>query len=96
MRGNVFQREVSHLTDEVWAYAVSQALKCERWFPTPAAILEYAAEYEPPLDIAGYLPARTPHSIEEQRAEFRKGLSTFRDELAKHGIHLEDGARSMK
>jgi hypothetical protein len=91
-RGEVYRRVLSHLTDAAWLHAVDVALRRERWFPAPAALLEYAAEYSPPQA----LPApRSREAIEESRTAARAnltgGLAIVRAELVRRGL-LAPGA----
>jgi len=97
-RGRLYRQHLDDLTDEAFAYAVGQAVKHERWFPTVAALREYAAAAPPP---AGALPApRSPEQIEavreEGRANTARGMEIFRRELAARGHNVEaDPVRSM-
>jgi len=40
-RARVYRGQLDHLPDEVWLFAVGEAIRCERWFPTVAALREY-------------------------------------------------------
>jgi hypothetical protein len=87
-RGRIYRQHLDDLTDAAFAYAVSQAIARERWFPTVAALREYAAGAPPP---AGALPApRSPEAIEasreEARANARGGLEIIRRELEAKGV----------
>lgn len=67
VRGEVYRRELGHLLDGTWLYAVRESIRKERWFPTVAVLLEYA-EAAPST-----APALPPHRMtDEERAEARE------------------------
>lgn len=79
-RGQVYREHLEDLSDEAWFWAVSEAVKGERWFPTVAALRDYAESYTP----AGYKllpPARTEEQREADRAEARRGVEMIREAL---------------
>lgn len=91
-RGQVYRRELGRLTDTSWRYAVSQAVQHERWFPTVAALLDYATDAPDELPKAGLLTQGEPVS----REEFRRGFDEiFKPALEAHGIDLTNGAKDM-
>jgi hypothetical protein len=78
VRGAVYLRELGSLTDEAWLYAVQEAIRNERWFPTVAALLEYASRApQAPFRADRALPedTRTPEEIQaEKRETAKRGL----------------------
>lgn len=92
IRGVVFRRELGGLSDEVWLGAVRLAIQRERWFPTVAAMLAYAKEvFEAPpvMDAGRQIPSDT-RTVEEKRADFRRGFQEqLRPALCEHGIHID-------
>ena len=57
LRGSVYRRGIApYLTDHQWRYAVSEAIRSERWFPGVAVLLDYARSAPPPPN-AGLLGA---------------------------------------
>lgn len=83
-RGMAYRKTLDHLSDEAFLFGVSLALKHEkRWFPTPAMLIDYADEYEPPQPL---LPSgRTPEQLEAEReaarGNIRSGAELVRAEL---------------
>jgi hypothetical protein len=55
-RGKVYREALDGLTDESWLYAVREAVRCEKWFPSVAGLLDYAND-APPAPTAGLLGA---------------------------------------
>lgn len=91
VRGQVYRRELDGLADEAWFFAVREAIRNERWFPTVAALLEYAEAAGAPLaPVAGRIEEHrmTP---EERAASARRGLELIREALKARGIDV-DGA----
>lgn len=85
-RGEVYRRELGSLTDEAWLYAVREAIRSERWFPTVAVLLEHARRA--PAPTATMIPSDT-RTVEEKRADFRRGFEEqLRPALCEHGIHI--------
>lgn len=87
LRGEVYRRELNALTDESWLYAVRQAVRNGEWYPTVAALLNYAMDApdeKPPA--TAYLPE--PRAV--SRDEFRKGFETFKRALEAHGIDVSE------
>lgn len=59
IRGQVYRRELQpYLTDHQWRYAVSEAIRSERWFPQVAVLVDLAkgSPPEPRPQIRGALP----------------------------------------
>jgi hypothetical protein len=75
-RGGVYRRELGSLSDEAWLYAVREAIRNERWFPTIAVLLDYAAR-APIAAPSAALPddTRTP---EEKREDAKRLLEVVR------------------
>jgi hypothetical protein len=49
IRGQVYRRELQpYLTDHQWRYAVSEAIRTERWFPQVSVLMEWAQAAPPP------------------------------------------------
>lgn len=85
-RGEVYRRELGHLTDAQWLHAVSEALRSERWFPPVSALLEFAATA--PRPMVPWLPESTL-SPDERRALMREGMATIRAEMEARGMPLD-------
>lgn len=81
-RGEVYRRELNALTDETWLYAVRECVRHERWFPTVAAILDYASDAPEPAK-----KALGPPPEFGDREAFRRGYEeVFKPALKAHGI----------
>lgn len=76
VRGRIYREELSRLTDAQWSFAVREAIRRERWFPTVAALREYAAEYQVPTKLLG--PGRSDDQRDLDREEARRGLELIR------------------
>ena len=87
IRGQTYRQALNRLTDETWSYAVKAAIEHERWFPTVAALMDYANDAPAP-EPKGLLPADT-RSIEERREDFRRGFETFRKLFNEHVADLD-------
>src|ERR1700741_2138078 len=79
-RGDVYRRELGGLTDEAWLFAVREAIRNERWFPTVAALLEYSDSAGAPQPVAGLLeaPVRTEEERERAREVAREALDKIK------------------
>ena len=77
-RGDVYRRELGDLSDETWLFAVREALRNERWFPSVAILLEYADGAGAPR-IADLLPPHRP--TEEEREAIRRGAAEMLDKI---------------
>ncbi len=51
-KGEVYRRHLDHLSDEDWLRAVAMAVRSEKWFPSIASLVEYAAPVGPQLPEA--------------------------------------------
>jgi hypothetical protein len=86
-RGAVYLRELGNLTDEAWLYAVREAIRNERWFPTVNVLLDYAARApQPPSRTV--LPDDTRTS-EERRADAKRLLEQLRQAIGQDGADSE-------
>jgi hypothetical protein len=94
IRGQVYRRELARLTDETWLYAVRSAIQSEKWFPSVAALLDYAND-APEAPVKGLLPADT-RTVEEKRADFREGFERFRSLFKEHMADLDQLAASKE
>lgn len=85
LRGRVYREALDDLTDGAWLTAVREAIRDERWFPSVAALREYAEAAAPP-PLALPAPQRTPEQEAEARSIARLGLelvkAAFRKALA--------------
>jgi hypothetical protein len=74
--GRIMREELRHLTDEVWFFAVREAIRKERWFPPVSALLEYAGEYNPAVKLLP--PGRDDEQRAQDREMARRGLEEIR------------------
>jgi len=89
-RSALYRRHLDDLTDEQWRHAVAEVIRAERWFPTVAALREYAEGYVPAnvrLLAAGpdYL-ANGPRSEDQKaldRTTAQAGLALVKAVVAK-------------
>jgi len=80
-RAGLYREHLDELADAPWLHAVREAVRHERWFPTIAALLDYAGAWRPP--VSGLLPERrTPEEREEDRALARRGLELVKAAVA--------------
>lgn len=72
-RADLYRRHLDDLSDDAWIFAVREAITNERWFPTVAALRDYASSY---TSARAFLPEprRTPEQVEADRKEARRGL----------------------
>lgn len=93
-RGEIYRRELAGLTDEQWRFAVSEAIKSERWFPTVHSLLEFAESAgAPQRPVVGLLGKGDGWG---DREEFRRGFEeVFKPALRAHGIDVEAVAKVM-
>jgi len=77
-RAVVYRRHLDDLTDPQWKHAVAVVIRSERWFPTVAALRDYAETWTPP--VAGYLGSapRTEEQDTLDREAARKGLERIK------------------
>lgn len=76
-RSALYRQELDELSDARWLYAARAAFRSERWFPTVAALFDYATAYRP--DVAGLLPPpRSAEQLEADRESCRRGLELIR------------------
>jgi hypothetical protein len=73
--GQVYREELGHLTDEAWRFAVREAIRRDRWFPTVAALLEYSDEHVSNTRLLG--PARPDGQRDLDREEAKRGLKAI-------------------
>lgn len=78
VRGDVYRRELDHLDGDRWLFAVREAIRNERWFPTVAALLEYAESAGAP-PVAGLLPP--PRRTEEEKERDRQAARAAIEEI---------------
>lgn len=80
VRGQVYRRELGKLTDQSWLYAVSEAVRNERWFPTVACLLDYAND-APETRDAAMLKAYVPTDQDRDKAKeaARRGVEMCRE-----------------
>jgi hypothetical protein len=98
MRSQVYRRILDYMSDAEFAFAVDEALRYEKWFPTPASLISYADDYKPP---APALPAgRTAEQLEAERAaargNLRSGVELVRAELQKRGLLAADAPEPVE
>jgi hypothetical protein len=91
-RGQVYRKVLDYLRDEEFLFAVEMALKYERWFPTPASLISFADEYEPPTLVlpSGRSPEQLEAEREAARGNIRSGTELVRAELVKRGLLAAD------
>jgi hypothetical protein len=78
----VYQEAVGEqLTDGQWVAAVRDVLAHERFFPSPAVLLDYASDA--PARAALPPVRRTAEQVEADRAAARQGLELVRAAVAK-------------
>src|SRR4030095_12131178 len=71
LRSQVYRRVLDHLTDEAFLYAVSEALRYERWFPVPSMLIDYSDDY---VSNKALPEPRTPEQLEESRERARENV----------------------
>jgi hypothetical protein len=93
-RGQVYRKVLDYLSDAEFLFAVEMALKYERWFPTPASLISFADEYEPPTLAlpSGRSPEQLEADREAARGNIRSGAELVRAELVKRGLLAPDAA----
>ncbi len=92
LRATRYRENLNHQTDAQFLHAVTV---CEmgEWFPSIDSLLKTGAEIPAATRTAiadhGFVPRSEQDRINAE------GLRKCREELAKHGIHLGNGARTM-
>jgi hypothetical protein len=81
-RAALYRERLDELSDEQWTFAVEQSIRRERWFPTVAVLLDYAAQYQP-VGTSLPPPRRSPEQVEADRAVAREGLRVIREAVSK-------------
>jgi len=75
-RSRLYRQHLDHLADEAWLFAVAEAIRLERWFPTVAALWEYGRDFQPQYPA---LPrARRDEERELGRADAVRGVDLCR------------------
>jgi hypothetical protein len=101
-RGRIYREHLDDISDHAWAHAVRESIERERWFPTVAALRDYAAS-APPERKALPTP-RSPEAVSESRETARQalkvGLGTLESELSARGVlppgrRLSEAARGL-
>lgn len=83
---DLYFQALRDLTDPSFLAAVASVVKTERFFPSPAVVLEHgkAAESEARSEV----PALPP--IDWRRDNASRGMDVFKRELRAHGIDVEE------
>jgi hypothetical protein len=68
VRGDAYRDELGHLSAEVWALTVKDAIVSEEWFPTVRRLLEIAE----------------PHRVAEEKAEHEAAIVAERERIRGH------------
>jgi hypothetical protein len=84
-RGDCYRQALARLTDEQWAYAVSESLRLLDWFPTIHELLDFAAD-APPTAVHGLLPEKTPEQRELEREQAKAVYERIRPRLVEIGL----------
>lgn len=74
-RGKLYRDHLDDLSEEQWFHAVATAIQHERWFPTVAALRDYATAWHPPLLRE---PPRSDEDLSRDRAATQRGLRMVR------------------
>lgn len=90
-RSRVYRRHLDHLSDTAWLFAVSEAIRHERWFPSAAALRDYGERFRAQRTeltqfvangFPGVHPALPPAADDRQReigrVEAKRGVELCR------------------
>jgi hypothetical protein len=89
-RGQVYRKDLCHLTDAQWIHAVKVARR-RRFFPSIEELQEFALETPAPVRPSlALLPAGDLEAArEEARETARKGLEWIKAELKRQGVDVD-------
>lgn len=80
-RAGIYREFLDEFEDEAWFFAVGAAIRNSRFFPSVAELRSWALEWRPP-PIALLSDPEDDRSLEDRRADIRKGLQLIRDTVA--------------
>jgi hypothetical protein len=92
-RSQVYRRILDYMSDAEFAYAVDEALRYEKWFPTPASLISYADEYAPPVKA---LPAVSPAELETRRENHKQQMGQLKAALVERGLIPADAPEPVE
>lgn len=75
------------MTDEAFRAAVGEVLRSERFFPSPAVILDAAKAWE---SRSRATPPDSWRALPERRVTALEGMDVFKRELKEHGIDVDE------
>ncbi len=91
VRAECYRRDLKHLTDSQWDYAVRETLRNCRWFPTIADLLEFAADAPQEAVAVALLPEGTAPTPEQ----FKEGWEMFKATMRKtYGIDVDSDLKN--
>lgn len=85
-RARAYRRHLNTLSDGQWLFAVGEAIRACKWFPTVHELLDFGESYRPAYRMLE--PARTPDQREIDRETAKRGLERIREECEKAGLIL--------
>jgi hypothetical protein len=94
MRAELYRRHLDDLGEDAWLHAVAEAVRHERWFPTVAALRDYAAGWVPEFKLLPP-PRRTEEQLIEAREAARRGLVLVMAAVAERGLPDGEPVKAM-